>query len=148
MFLLIRAKKHVVKFMKNEFLRERTGCETDITEEGHFLLPVRFDALSGTIWRCREHWSDLTRRRGRLKLCLFTSDWIALFMVSYIWEDFSLVRKIFYLYLFVFFKNFFWSRVDLQCCISFRCIAKWTSYPCTHLHSFFWLFVFLDSFPI
>ena len=28
-------------------------------------------------------------------------------MDSYIWEDFSLVRKIFYLYLFVFFKKFF-----------------------------------------
>jgi len=41
-----------------------------------------------------------------------------------------------------FFLTFYWSIVDLQCCISFRCTAKWISYICTYIHSF------SDSFPI
>ena len=42
-----------------------------------------------------------------------------------------------------FFKiNFYWSIVDLQCCVSFRCTAKWISYAYTYIHSF------LDSIPI
>ena len=36
--------------------------------------------------------------------------------------------------------NFYWSRVDLQCCVNFRCTAKWISHTYTHS--------FLDSFPI
>ena len=40
-------------------------------------------------------------------------------------------------YLFIY--NFYWSIVDLQCCLSFCCIVKWTSY--TYIHSL------LDSFP-
>ena len=39
-----------------------------------------------------------------------------------------------------FFFNFYWSIVDLQCCVSFSCTAKWINY--TYIHSF------LDSFPI
>ena len=40
-------------------------------------------------------------------------------------------------------KNFFyWSRVDLQCCVSFSCTATWFSYTHTYIHSF------SDSFPI
>ena len=41
-----------------------------------------------------------------------------------------------------YFLNFYWSIVDLQCCVSFRCTAKWISYTYTYSHSF------LDSFPI
>ena len=37
---------------------------------------------------------------------------------------------------------FYWSIVDLQCCISFCYTAKWISYTYTYIHSF------LDSFPI
>ena len=43
----------------------------------------------------------------------------------------------FYLFLF-----FYWSLIDLQSHVIFRCTAKWISYTCTYIHSF------LDSFPI
>ena len=39
-------------------------------------------------------------------------------------------------------KKFYWSRVDLQCNVSFRYTAKWISYMYTYTHSF------LDSIPI
>ena len=40
-----------------------------------------------------------------------------------------------------FLKNFYWSIVDLQCCVSFRCTAKWMSYTYTYTHFFcFWFF--------
>ena len=41
-----------------------------------------------------------------------------------------------------FLKKFYWSIVDFQSCVSFRCTAKWISYMYTCIHSF------LDSFPI
>ena len=31
------------------------------------------------------------------------------------------------------FKNFYWSIVDLQCCVNFCCIGKWTSYTFTSI---------------
>ena len=36
----------------------------------------------------------------------------------------------------------YWSIVDLQCYVSFRCTAKWFSYTYTYIHSF------KNSFPI
>ena len=42
----------------------------------------------------------------------------------------------------LFIYNFYWSIFVLQCCISFRCTAKWISYTYKDIHSF------LDSFPI
>ena len=46
---------------------------------------------------------------------------------------------LFYLFIFLRFvkKKFYWSIVDLQCCISFRCTAKCISYTYTYIHSFF-----------
>ena len=32
------------------------------------------------------------------------------------------------------FYNFVWSIVDLQCCVSFRCTAKWFKYTYTYIH--------------
>ena len=37
---------------------------------------------------------------------------------------------------FLFFKNFYWSIVALQCCVSFYHIAKWTSHMYTYIPSF------------
>ena len=39
-------------------------------------------------------------------------------------------------------KKNYWNLVDLQCCVSFKCIVKSISYTHTYIHSF------LDSFPI
>ena len=35
-------------------------------------------------------------------------------------------------------KNFYWSIVDLECCVNFCCIAKWLS--CTHAYNLFYSF--------
>ena len=40
------------------------------------------------------------------------------------------------------FSLFNWSIVDLQCCVSFGCPAKWFSYTYMYINSF------LDSFPL
>ena len=50
-------------------------------------------------------------------------------------------------HLFFIFKNYCWSKVDLQCfyfynVFTFCCTSKWISYTYTYIHCF------LDSFPI
>ena len=37
-----------------------------------------------------------------------------------------------------FLKNFYWSIVDLECCVNFCCIAKWLS--CTNAYNLFYSF--------
>ena len=37
-------------------------------------------------------------------------------------------------------NKFYWSLVDLQCYVSFRCTAKWISYTYTYIHSYFRFF--------
>ena len=39
------------------------------------------------------------------------------------------------IYIYIF-KNFYWVVVDLQCCVSFRYIAKWLGYTCVYIHPF------------
>jgi len=46
------------------------------------------------------------------------------------------------------FLFFYWSRVDLQCGVSFRCIAKWTSYIYIYIYIYSLLTFFSDPFPI
>ena len=38
------------------------------------------------------------------------------------------------------FVHFYWSLVDLQCCVKFRCIAKWISY--TYINFFYLLSIY------
>ena len=54
--------------------------------------------------------------------------------------SYRIITPLFYLI----FKNFVlhWSIVDKQCCVSFRCTAKWFSYTYTCIYSF------SNSFPI
>ena len=44
------------------------------------------------------------------------------------------------------FKNFYWSIVDLQCCASIVCTAKWISYA--DIYIYLYRHSFLDSFCI
>ena len=52
---------------------------------------------------------------------------------------FNCEKNLFFFYLIFI---LYWNIVDLQCCVSFRCAAKWFSYTYTYIHSF------SDSFPI
>ena len=56
----------------------------------------------------------------------------------------------YYVLIFVLFFNyiFYWSIVDLQCCVSFRCTAKWISYTYTYIHSFYRLFSRIDHYRV
>ena len=42
------------------------------------------------------------------------------------------------------FSFFYWSVVDLHCCVSFCCIAKWLSYGCIFFFIFFPLWFFTE----
>ena len=46
------------------------------------------------------------------------------------------------LFLFILFIYFFWSMVDLQCCVSFRYTKKWFSYTYINMSFFFGFFSF------
>ena len=45
-------------------------------------------------------------------------------------------------------NNFYWDIVDLQCCVSFRCIAKWISFTDTYICSFLRLFSHIGHYRV
>ena len=56
---------------------------------------------------------------------------------------FSIFLNICFMFSTSFLKNyliFYWSTIDLQCCVSFRCTAKWFSYMYIYIYFFQILF--------
>ena len=47
------------------------------------------------------------------------------YKIASLWGSGNLGAKVF----------FYWSRADLQCCVSFRCTAKWFSYTYIYIYS-------------
>ena len=45
-------------------------------------------------------------------------------------------------------KKMYWSIVDLQCCVSFRCKTKWISYTDTYIPSFFSIFSHIGHYRV
>ena len=45
-------------------------------------------------------------------------------------------------------ENFYWGIVDIQCCASLRCKAKWISYTYTYIHCFLDLFLYRLSYRV
>ena len=75
----------------------------------------------------RERWSS--DKLGMLPMYLNPS------VKSTTFKKPSMLNKCSYFYLnFIFILH--WSIVDLQCCVSFRCTAKWVSCLCAYIHSF------------
>ena len=67
--------------------------------------------------------------------------WIILARIQYC--EIFLQDETFNLGILIFFKNLnlYWTLLYLQCCVSFRCTAKWFSY--TYIYSFFKFFSYL-----
>ena len=71
-------------------------------------------------------------------ICLNIVFWglFLIVLLSQILVDGPLVCGACWLVIFFSLFTFYWSLVDLQCCVSFKCTAKWFSYTYTYSHSF------------
>ena len=76
------------------------------------------------------------------------TEWLTLFTSQQIWDNISLLSWFAFSWWLVTLSTLlnlifilYWIIASIQCCISFRCTAKWFRY--THIHIFF----FSDSFP-
>ena len=121
------------------------------------ILPTLVLALSWITYLCFMFWTDVTAVSLTISPPIPMLPGFSLsvaqccsgferpcFAVEHLWICLqSCVTLAWTLFFFLVKKFFFyWSRVDLQCCVSFRCTAKWISYTYTYNQSF------LDSFPI
>ena len=110
------------------------------------LLPMRASLRSG-LGVCTTQWLPSLRAsnsRGQGRICN-----IFFFFVNSMWNmvegiNNSRIQLITWFGVFpslgFFFFNFYWCIIDLQCCISFRCTAKWISYIYMYIHFFFLVF--------
>ena len=89
----------------------------------------------------RDHSSeDLSFNKSNLFLWLLNPRVDPHFLWLLLWYFSGIFPNNSYTYLTVF-KKLYWSRVDLQCWVSFCHTARWISYTYTYMHSF------LDSTP-
>ena len=49
-----------------------------------------------------------------------------------------------FIHSFILYLLFYWSIVDLQCCVSFKCTAKWFSYTYVYIHIYVYIYAFIE----
>ena len=80
----------------------------------------------------QKRWVQIASRRN---LCALIRD-----LETYVGEGKQ--RAIAFLSCFL--KNlFYWNIVDLQCCVSFWCIAKWFTHTHTHTHIHIYIYIYI-----
>ena len=127
---------------KSDRSKSALGCRPRWPEDNPCLLldHIFITALASTPWSRTELELYIRQTTSFIKFDLKTDSPLgtsAKILLCYSQDIFfscyCLIIHICHLFL----KNFYRSTVDLQCCVSFRCTAKWISYTYTSIHSFF-----------